>query len=107
MQLGLFYGLRDNCALENFNMAEHSKRLSLVEVVDTFFADEDSESDNILLGSENESLEDNSAQDSEWEYCSSSDGKSQLFISKNGVNCNCYYSDLFKLFRIKCDNSVK
>ena len=88
-------------------MAEHSKRLSLVEVVDTFFADEDSESDNILLGSENESFQDSSAQDSEWEYCSSSDGKSQLFISKNGANCNCYYSDSFKLFRIKCENCVK
>ena len=52
-------------------MAAHNKRLSLTEVLDTFFADEDSESDNILL----ESIEDNSIQDSEWEYCSSSGGK--------------------------------
>ena len=50
-------------------MAAHNKELSLTEVIDTFFADEDSESDNILLKSENESLEDNSAQDSEWKYC--------------------------------------
>ena len=56
-------------------MAAHKKQLSLTEVLDTFFADEDSESDNILLESEGESIEDNSIQDSEWEYCSNSGGK--------------------------------
>ena len=56
-------------------MAAHNKRVSLTEVLDTFFAHEDSESDNILLESEGESIEDNSIQDSEWEYCSSSGSK--------------------------------